>query len=761
MARINASMFAFNRGEVSRAALARVDNERLRLAAECQLNWLPTVIGEMTLRPGLQMINEVYNDAAGVMVPFIFSKTDTALVELTPGIMRIEIAGQLVTRAAVGTAVHDPSFSGAGGYWTTANTTAGATATLSGAQCALAAPAIGSIAQVQQVLSVSPADYGKEHGLRVVVSNGPVTLRAGTTAGFADLIPQTSIDTGTHSLAFTPNGPNVYLQIESVDAWQKVLTSCSIEPAGVLTLPTPWLTIDQLDSLRYDQSGDIIFCTAYGLQPYKIERRSARGWSVVLWRPSRGPFTSVSDGSVRLGNVISGNATMQASRPFFTPGCEQQIVQFFAETQFYPTSVAGQGAWSPAVRVTGVGATRNYAWTVSGTWSGTVSLQRSFDGADSGFTTVATLTSNGTLNSTTGGSSSTPDLDNVIAWERVGFDQGGYTSGVANVVSSYSSGGAWGVARILQYLSPTQVSVEVLVAAPSNTPTGNFMISDWSTANGWPTSVGFFEGRLGMASGVELALSQSDNYTGFADTDLDGNDLGDAGAIIEVFGSGPLDRVNWLLPLTRLLCGREQSIESVRSSSFDQVLTPSTVSTKPCATRGAARAKAVRLDTSGIFISEDGSRVYKLTFTPQAMDYTASDLTRLNTDIGEPGFVDIAVQRQRDTHVWLPKADGQAAVFMDEAADEIACWWRMQTLGVIENVCVLPAPSGPENQVFFTVRRVINGITRRFREKLAPRLNCIGGPINQLFDCHLVYQGAAGVDRAGPLAAEHRCRRMG
>src|SRR6202022_27018 len=130
-------------------------------------------------------------------------------------------------------------------------------------------------------------------------------------------------------------------------------------------------------------------------------------------------------------------------------------------------------------------------------------------------------------------------------------------------------------------------------------------------------------------------------------------------------------------------------------------------------------------------------------FTPQHMDYTAFDLTRLNPDIGQPGFTDIAVQRQRDTHVWLPKNDGQAAVLMEEPEDEISAWWRMQTLGVIENVCVLPAPSGPENEVFFTVRRVINGVTRRFREQLSPRLNCIGGTMNQLFVCHKLYQGAA------------------
>lgn len=735
-------MFAFNRGEVSKAALARVDNERLRLAAECQLNWMPTVIGEMTLRPGLQCVNEVLGDAQGITIPFIFSKFDTAVLELTPSNLRIEIAGTLVSRVAVGTVISDPFFvSGAG--WTTAGSTAGTTVQVSGGGCNLIAGPVGSLAQVQQIVSIAVGDRGKEHGLFLNVTNGPVTVRAGTAAGLSDVIASTELDTGVHSLAFTPATGSVYLQIESTDAWSKALTHVAIDGAGVLTLATPW-TLPQLESLRWDQSGDIVYCAAYGIQPYKIERRGAHSWSVVLWRPKAGPFSTVSSGSISLTSSNAfGNVTISSNASFFSPGCEQQLIEMFTPGQFNSASLGAAGAFAPAVRIAGVGATRNYNWNVSGTWVGTVSLQRSFDGPTSGFVTVATRTSNGALASTTGGSTSTPDLDNVIAWERVGFEASNYTSGVALVGSTYAGGGSFGLARILAYTSPTQVSAEVISPFGSTFATDNFQISDWSSAKGWPTAVAFFEGRLGWGSGPAMSLSQSDNYTGYASADISGNDLGDAGAIVEIFGSGPVDSVNWLLPLTRLLVGREQSIESVRSSSFDQVLTPATVSTKPCSTRGAARAKAVRLDTSGIYIDESGSRLYKLTFTPQSMDYAASDLTRLNTDIGEPGFVDIAVQRQRDTHIWLPKTDGQAAVLMDEAADEIECWWRAQTLGVIENVCVLPAPSGPENLVFLTVRRVINGVTRRFREQLAPRLNCIGGPINQLFDCHKVYQGAA------------------
>src|ERR1700735_3352575 len=110
----NAPLYSLHAGEVSKIALARVDVAKLRMAAECQLNWLPYVVGPMSLRPSLQYIGEVLGDAAARLVRFAYSKTDTALIELTPNQMRVWINEVLLTRVAVGTAIGDPYFSGAG-----------------------------------------------------------------------------------------------------------------------------------------------------------------------------------------------------------------------------------------------------------------------------------------------------------------------------------------------------------------------------------------------------------------------------------------------------------------------------------------------------------------------------------------------------------------------------------------------------------------------------------------------------------------------
>jgi hypothetical protein len=425
-------------------------------------------------------------------------------------------------------------------------------------------------------------------------------------------------------------------------------------------------------------------------------------------------------------------------------GC---LFRVFSNGQFNQTILGNQNAFTPPVRVTGVGATRNYAWTVSGTYGGTLTWQRSFDSATSGFIDVPTTGQGGNgatgtvFSSSTGGTSGTPDLDNVIAWERVGFKAGNYTSGNCTVSSNYTGGGGYGIFRVTGYNSPTSVNIQVLAAFSTLQATTDWVEGDWSAFKGFPTSVAFHEGRLCWFGGNQAWLSASDDFANYADINLDGTSTGDGGAINVTLGSGPVDTISWGLSLTRLLLGREQSIMSARSSNFDQPVTPTQIVIRDCSDQGAQRLPAIKAGKRGIFVQQSGRRVYELAFSAHEMDYDDRDLTRLNIDIGKAGFVDIDKATQPDKMIFLPRGDGQAACLLYDVKDEVEAWWRLQTLGTIENVAVLPQDD-IEDLVYFVVRRTINGVARRFIERLSPRGNCVGGAINQQLDCHVVYQGA-------------------
>src|SRR5690348_3298668 len=94
----NAPLLAFNRGRVSSLALARIDLKRLALSAEVQSNWLPRSLGPMSLRPGLEYIDSTRGDAQAKHIPFVFSSSDTAIIEVTAGVLRVRVDETVIAR---------------------------------------------------------------------------------------------------------------------------------------------------------------------------------------------------------------------------------------------------------------------------------------------------------------------------------------------------------------------------------------------------------------------------------------------------------------------------------------------------------------------------------------------------------------------------------------------------------------------------------------------------------------------------------------
>ena len=352
MAKANAPLYSLNAGEVSKIALTRVDVAKLRMAAECQVNWLPYVVGPIMLRPGLYYVGGVLSNNPARILPFVYSKLDTSLIELTANEMRIWINEVLLARPAVTTVIGDPFFEGTGA-WATTNTTSGAVVTIGSGLCTLQCLPVGGLAQIEQAVTCN--NPGVEHGIRIVVTDGPVTIRAGSTAGQTDVLAQQVLDSGTYSLSCVPAG-NFTIQIESTDAWDKTLTQCSIEPAGTMVIPTPWASSD-LPNIRIDQSLDVIYVACLGQQQQMIQRSGvrpgARGWGLSVYRAADGPFQSLPGITANFTpGAYYGNTTLTSDRAWFQPGHVGALFRLFSNGQFNKTVLGSENAYTPPVRVT-------------------------------------------------------------------------------------------------------------------------------------------------------------------------------------------------------------------------------------------------------------------------------------------------------------------------------------------------------------------------------------------------------------------------
>lgn len=940
MARVNALTHLFNTGEISKAALNRVDKDSIRLYAERQENLLPYTIGKAKMRPGMRYLGTTASETVRPrLLPFYKSSAAKAVLELTNQKLRVWHDDELVTREEVDASITNGDFSSATGW--TETETGGASVSISGNQLTMSAPYRGGKASIVQ--EVTTNSVGTEHAVRIDVGRGPVNFKIGSTSGAEDYLSETSLDTGVHSLAFTPTGvaaidsyTKLLLHFEGSDEgtvftdsssyantvtcfngaqteadffkfgstsgefdgfdayaestssnyvigsgdytieffmrregvqlagtnhgivdlrssgdtnaprfainssaelnvridgsdrfttsaltngqWYHValtrsggvhrffldgvlqgsyssstsytstdvtlgvfynrktdtpqefqyngqldelrlsvgiarwtssfspptsaysvvgddssffvefstkldrdiiVNSIEIEDAGVMELTAPWTT-DELRDISYDQSGDIVFLAHGSWQQRKIERRGNHSWSLVLYQADDGPFTTgrTSDARLRVG-ATTGNTTLTSDIPFFTSNHVGALFRITHQRTNIPYKLAGENIFTDPLQVQGVGTDNSFTITVTtdSTFSGTLSLQRSVDSENFGFTDLG--------NTYTSAGSSTFDpateYDNIIQWFRAGFAPGSYTSGTAVVTLIYSGYGDSGICRVTGFTSSTQVSIEILSKFTNTHVSDDWQEGEWSNARGWPSAVGFFDGRLWWMGNDKFWGSESNNFYNFnLDTE------GDSGSIQRTIATGgAFVEGRWILGLQRLIFGTDGAEISARSSSFDEPLTPTNITLKPASTHGSANATPARIDSKGLFIDSSRRKLLELSFSVDAQDYVATDLTRIHEDIAdainpdlyEDALVEVAVQRKPENYIWVLRDDGVACPVLYNFGEEVRGFNKVTTgrdngldssRPVDRIVSVCPLRSEDEDDVYFAVERTID-----------------------------------------------------
>jgi hypothetical protein len=813
-------LLAFNRGIVSPLAVARADMKRMAMSAEEQTNWMPRVLGAMSLRPGTRFLHSTKDDAAAAHLEFVFAADATALIELTDSAMRVVIDDEVLTRTSVASAVSNGGFAqytdtatitiaspgvityaGADSFalnapvtlattgalptglvagttyyvktlntgtnaitlsasvggaaintsgtqsgvhtlqafyaisgWTDADEPGAVSSWASGGYLSLLGTGTNAAMRDQQV-TVAGGDLNKEHALAIHIQRGEVTIRIGSSSGGEQYRDATVLRTGYHSLAFTPTG-DFHIRLSSTGDAASLVDSVTVEAAGDMVVATPW-PVAALPGIRGgdgSQSGDVIFVACKDYAPMRIERQATRSWSVVEYAPTDGPFRVTNTGPIRItASAVSGDVTLTASKGLFSASQVGALFRLVSTGQTVSSTLTAEDTFTNHIRVTGVGNARTFSVNISAnptfTATTTVTLQRSLTEPGDWFDV---------LSWTTAGVRNYSDLlPNQIAYYRLGIKTGDFT--VADSVLSeliYAAGSIVGIARITGYSSPTSVSASVLSDLGSTSSTDDWSEGAWSAKRGYPSAVAMHDGRLWWAGKDKIWGSVSDAFDSFDD-----ETEGDSGPISRSIGSGPVDTINWLLSLPSLLVGTQGAELVAKASSLDEPLTPTAFSLKPASTLGSAALRAVKVDTGGIYVQRSGSRVYELALDGSTYNYTSNDLTAVVPEIGAAGFLRVAVQRQPDTRIHCVRADGSVAILVFDRVEKVTCWVLYETDGLVEDVTVLPGPI--EDLVYYTVRRTINGNTKRYVEKWALETEGQGDLMTLLSDSSIEYSGAS------------------
>jgi len=584
-------------------------------------------------------------------------------------------------------------------------------------------------AKVNQYIWVDAVDTGKIHAINIHITKGYVALRISSEYDGENYLSDTTLEPGYHSLAITPTG-NFFITLSNLDNTPAVVEYVNIDSSGVMEIPAPWLEAD-LQSIRFDQSGDVIFVACTGYLQRRIERRSDNSWSVVEYLPEDGPFMVQNTSGVKITpSGINGTITLSATAGIFRAGNVGGLFKLSSSGQIVTNTLNAADTYTDPIKVTGISTGRAFERTISGTWAGTITLQRSV--AEVGNWTDTNVANKANTTNT----SYNDKLDNQVIYYRAGFKPGAFTSGSAVVTLDYSAGSIDGIVRITRFIDEYNVEADVIKPLGGTDATSNWAEGLWSTRRGFPSAVAFSDGRLWWAGKEKLIGSVSDAFDSF-DISIEG----DAGPIIRSIGSGPVDTISWLLDTNNLLVGGQGAERVARASSLDEPLTPTEFSLKRFSTLGSYNVAAAIVDTSGVFVQRNGYRIYEISMDSTGFGYGSNELTSIIPEVGLPSIVRIAVQRQPDTRIHFVRSDGKVVVLVFDKVENVTCFIIIETDGFVEDVVILPGTE--EDFVYYHIRRTINGQTKRYLEKWAFESECVGGEVNKLMDSFIEYSGAS------------------
>ena len=705
----------FNRGEVDQLALARDDVTKVNHSGRLMCNFMPMRLGPMTYRPGTEYLGAVAAEA--YLVPFVAATDDTAILEFSNNSLQIWVSDALIARTSVTTNIANGAFTSHLLSWT-ADDGSGATSSHdAGGYMSLVGSGVNAAKRYQ---TIHTTDTGSAHGMRVVIADAPVKVQVGTSGnGSYDLVNET-LKPGTHCLKFTP-GSNITITFSNTSNIEALVDSVAFDGAGTLTLPTS-ITTANLVTVRFSQSADVMFFTYDGGSPFVIERRGTESWSIVDYRVDDGPFGVINTTPVTMSaTAMPAGVSMfiTASEDYFVSTDVGMLMKLVSSGQDVSASVTAEDTGTNSIRVVGVDSSRQFNVNVSGFSGDTITLQRSTD--DSTWVDVESYT-------TTQAKVYDDGLDNSILYYRLWCKTGNYSAGTVACSLEFAGGSITGIGRIVSYTSATVVIAQVLQAFGSTDATDDWYRGTWNATDGYPTSVSLYEGRLWWAGKTRGWGSVSDAYYSM-DKTIDG-----ASAAIQLaIGFGPVDNVEWLLPLGRLVAGIASDELSIRSNSFGDVLTPSNANIRPGSSQGAAPRDASHSGGRGYFVQRSIEKLYGLEYSPNQDLYESTDLTLLNPSICSPGIKRIAITMQPEVRVYAVLEDGTARVYLMDQTEQVAAWSRIETDGDIEDVIVLPATS--EDRVYF----IVNRTGGRYLEKMALFSEAKGGTTSKHTDSFVEY----------------------
>ncbi len=290
---------------------------------------------------------------------------------------------------------------------------------------------------------------------------------------------------------------------------------------------------------------------------------------------------------------------------------------------------------------------------------------------------------------------------------------------------------AWGV--IVEITDTTHVKVDH--RGSTNFPTTaitDWNLGAWSGTTGYPATVGFFEQRLAAAR----TFSQPQTFWMSQSADLENMQPDDGSDVVEdddalnyTFSADQVNAIQWISSGRQFVMGTSGGAWVAESDG--PVVTPTDIQVRRHTTVGSANKTPVRVDDVVLFLQRAQRKINEFAYVYEADGYRAPDLTILVDHIARGRISEMAYQPEPHSVVWTVRTDGTLLSMTYRRDQKVIGWARHQIGGtfsggpsLVESVATIPGDDGPgqpqdstdRDELWITVKRTINGETKRYVE---------------------------------------------
>lgn len=255
-----------------------------------------------------------------------------------------------------------------------------------------------------------------------------------------------------------------------------------------------------------------------------------------------------------------------------------------------------------------------------------------------------------------------------------------------------------------------------------------------------PSTVGYIQQRRAFANTTSNPLGFWLSKPGLpANFNVHTISPQDDDAIIATVAGDEVNSIQHILELKFMLlltAGAEIYVQG----NGNGVVTPSAINASTQSQYGASPLRPLKVGDLMLFNQALGSFVRDFSFDFAIDGYRGNDITVFASHMFE-GYQlsDWSYQKVPDSLIWAVRSDGVLLCCTYVREQQVLAWSRHDFQnGIVENVCSIP--ENGEYAVYLSIKRVINGATVRYIERMSSRI--WSDPIDATYlDCFIGFDG--------------------